>query len=99
MTIIEHDFGKRGRDTTRRFSQLMRFDAETAAKVLVDPIPYLERANERMAQLEAALAEAARSAQPSDPPPLQCDMIEIDRADYERLQRCREILETTLRQL
>ncbi len=91
MTIIEHDFGKKNRDTVRRFTKLITLEAQHEAKVLANPIPYLERATERISQLEMAILDAARALEP--PPgeqPVPTQTVEIDKTEYERLLRCKE---------
>ncbi|QXX75784.1 hypothetical protein [Methylovirgula sp. HY1] len=100
MTIIEHDFGKNNRDTVRRFTKLITLEAQHEAKVLANPIPYLERATERLSQLEMALLDAARALDPQpgeQPAPPQ--MVEIDKAEYERLLRCKEKLKQAVEKL
>ncbi len=39
VTIIEHDFGKKGRDTVRRFTKLITLEAQHEANVLANPQP------------------------------------------------------------
>jgi len=103
MTIIEHDFGKKDREKVKRFTQLMSLEAQHEAKVLANPIPYLERANERMSQLEMALLDAGNAAKftlgehlnPKDPP----ETILVDKAEYERLLRCRDIVDQAIAKL
>jgi hypothetical protein len=94
MTVIEHDFGKKEKDKVRRFTKLVTLEARHEANVLANPLPYLERAEERITQLEMALTEAANAAA-NDPPghvPTG-ETINIDKAEYERLLRCKQILE------
>jgi hypothetical protein len=95
MTIIEHDFGKKTRDTIKRFTELMSLEAKHEASVQANPIPYLERANERMSQLEMTILEAARAAtigEPGSPAPNE-ETVTVNKVEYERLLRCKEILE------
>lgn len=100
VTIIEHDFGKKDRDTVRRFTKLITLEAQHEAKVLANPLPYLERATERISQLEMALLDASRALdpQPGEPPAPE-QKIEIDQAEYERLLRCKEIVKEAAEKL
>jgi hypothetical protein len=92
MRVIKHDFGKKGRQTVRRFRQLLSLNALHKA----NPLPYLERASETIYQLESALVDAAEAAKPrfgNHTPP---ELIEVDRAEYRRLLDCRDIVEEAL---
>ena len=60
MSVIKHEFGKKERQTVRRFRSLLTLDALHEANVRSNPVPYLERASERIYQLEKALFEAAQ---------------------------------------
>ncbi|MGB8278184.1 MAG: hypothetical protein WCF20_09700 [Methylovirgula sp.] len=100
MTIIEHDFGKKNCETVRRFTKLITLEAQHEAKVLANPIPYLERATERISQLEMALLDAARALDPQrgeQPAPPQT--IEIDKTEYERLLRCKAMVKEAVEKL
>ncbi len=100
MTVIEHDFGKNNRDTVRRFTKLITLEAQHEAKVLANPIPYLERAIERISQLEMALLDAARALEPQPGEPLMPPQtVEVDKVDYERLLRCQEKLKQAVEKL
>jgi hypothetical protein len=103
MTIIEHDFGKKDRDSVKRFAKLVTLEAQHEAKVLANPLPYIERANERISQLEMALLEAGNAANFTlgvEPDPAATpEMILIDKADYTRLLRCKELVEAALAKL
>ena len=99
MTVVEHDFGKKARRTARRFRQLLSLDALHEANVRANPVPYLERASERIYQLEKALFEAAAAAQPPTGRLPSAETIEVDKADYERLLDCRSIIESALAKL
>jgi hypothetical protein len=102
MTIIEHDFGKKDRETVKRFTQLMSLEAQHEAKVLANPVPYLERANERMSQLEMALLDAGNAAKftlGEDLHPEKPETILVDKAEYERLLRCRDIVDQAIAKL
>ncbi|WOJ89004.1 hypothetical protein RZS28_14500 [Methylocapsa polymorpha] len=103
MTIIEHDFGKKDRDSVRRFAKLTTLEAQHEAKVLANPLPYLERANERISQLEMALQDAGNAAKftlGGEPEPAaEPEKILVDKAEYERLLRCKELVEAALAKL
>jgi hypothetical protein len=102
MSIIEHDFGKKDRDSVRRFAKLTTLEAQHEAKVLANPLPYLERANERISQLEMALLEAANAARftiGAAAEPEQTEHVRVDKAEYERLIRCRDIVEAAITRL
>ena len=96
MTVIEHDFGKKARQTVQRFRELLCLDALHEANIKANPLPYLERASERIFQLERALFDAAQVFRRSDVSPAAPERIEVDRAEYQRLLRCREIVEEAL---
>ncbi len=95
-SIIQHDFGKERRETARQFRRLLNLDALHEANVLANPVPYLERASERIFQLEKALFEAAAAARPATEGPAAPEMIQVEKAEYERLLHCRAIVEQML---
>lgn len=97
MTVIEHDFGRQQRQVERRFRTLLSLDALHEANVRANPIPYLERASERIYQLEKALFEALQAATASTDD--DGETLSIGKAELERLQRCRAIVETAYAQL
>lgn len=101
MTIIEHDFGKKDRDSVKRFAKLISLEAQHEAKVLANPLPYLERASERISQLEMALQDAGNAAKlpPGAEPEAKPETILVDRDEYARLNRCKEIVEAALAKL
>jgi hypothetical protein len=99
MSIIEHDFGLELRQATRRFTRLLSLDALHEANVRSNPVPYLERAAERIDRLEAALIDAARTAARPDGAPHATETISVDKADYQRLLNCRAIVEQALAKL
>ncbi|WGJ13221.1 hypothetical protein QEV83_10880 [Methylocapsa sp. D3K7] len=96
MSIIEHDFGKKNRQIVRRFTTLLSLDALHEANVKANPLPYLERASERIFQLEKTLFEAAAAAEGPAAPRSSPDTIVIDKAEYHRLLNCRAIIEDAL---
>lgn len=93
MSVIEHDFGANKRQKTRRFRQLLSLDALHEANVRSNPLPYLERASERIYQLEKTVFEAAlagRTPAGGDPPGPQ---VSVSEAEYQRLLACRAIID------
>jgi hypothetical protein len=96
MSIIQHDFGKERREIARRFRKQLDLDDFHDANVLANPVPYLERAGERIYQLEKALFEAAAAARPPLEPPAAPELIQVEKAEYDRLLRCRAIVERML---
>ncbi len=103
MTIIEHDFGKKDRDSVRRFTKLTSLEAQHEAKVLANPLPYLDRANERISQLEMTLQDAVNAANGAPGAGLDAvagtEKILVDKTEYARLLRCKELLEAALAKL
>lgn len=99
MGIIEHDFGKMKRQAARRFRSLLSLDALHEANVRANPLPYLERASERIYQLEKTLFEAARAAAPAFGEAPSRDTIEVNKAEYQRLLDCRTVVEDGLKKL
>ena len=69
MSVIEHDFGLSNRLTERRFGKLLELDALHEANIRANPLPYLERASERIFRLQAAMFEAIQAAKPPTPGP------------------------------
>ncbi len=97
--IIEYDFGKRERPGIKRFNKPSSVEAQHDAKVVANP-PFLDRSNGRLAQLEKALrdAHAAHIAFAGDATG-PAEKILVDKAEYARLLRCREIIEAALAKL
>jgi hypothetical protein len=114
MSVIKRDFGMAKSRSVRRFTRLLSLDALHEANVRANPLPYLERASERIFQLEKALFEAAEAAnEASEPTPAatapapkmtqlettEVETIQVDKAEYQRLLRCRAIVERGLANL
>ena len=97
MSVIEHDFGHRLRQAERRFRKLLSLDALHEANVRANPVPYLERASERIFQLEKALFEAVQAATPAADESAETAV--IAKAEYQRLLNCRAIVETAFASL
>ena len=99
LSIIKHDFGLKKRHSMGRFRKLLKLDALHEANVRANPLPYLERASERIYQLERALFEAAQAAKhPFGEAPSQ-ETTEVHKAEYQRLLDCRSIVEKALTDL
>ena len=96
MTVIERDFGKKARETVRHFGELLCLDALHEANIRANPVPYLERASERIFQLERALFEAAKAVAAPKDEYRTVEFVQVDKAEYESLLRCREIVEKAL---
>ncbi|MGJ5203239.1 hypothetical protein [Bradyrhizobium sp. HKCCYLR20261] len=97
MTVIEHDFGMQQRQVERRFRSLLSLDALHEANVRANPIPYLERASERIYQLEKALFEALQAATTAADDGVET--VSISKAEHRRLLQCRAIVESAYAQL
>lgn len=93
MSIVKHDFGGRKRHTIRRFRKLLNLDALHEANIQANPLPYLERASERIFQLESALREAVAASRPARTPGSAPVTLTVDEAEHAALLRCRTILE------
>jgi len=96
MAVVECDFGKNARQTVRRFRELLSLDALHEGNIKANPVPYLERASERIFQLERALFEAAQVFESLEADTPAGEMIQVDKREYERLLRCRDIVEKSL---
>ena len=94
MSVIEHDFGLTNRLTERRFSKLLELDALHEANIRANPLPYLERASERIFRLQAAMFEAIQAAKPPTPGVTPgVESVLVDKAEYLRLKTCLALLE------
>jgi hypothetical protein len=68
MSVIRHNFDSENRTTARRLRTLLKLNALHEANIRANPVPYLERASERIFQLEKILFEAVEAAtSPSEP--------------------------------
>ena len=94
MTVIEHDFGKSARVKERRFTKLLELDALHETNVRANPLPYLERASERIFRLQEVLFEALQAARAvGEEPQADEDFVRIGKAEYARLKASLEIIE------
>ncbi len=98
MTIIKHDFGFANRNEARRLRTLLKLNALHEANVRTNPIPYLERASERIYQLEKVLFEALEAAYSSKAAAVP-EMISVSRDEYQRLLACQTIVENGFEEL
>jgi hypothetical protein len=99
MSVIKHDFGLDRQRAPRRLRKLLSLDGLHEANVRANPVPYLERASERIFQLERVLFEAVEAANPLVGAPASADTITVDKAQYQRLLKCFAIVETGLSKL
>ncbi|CAL75718.1 hypothetical protein BRADO1847 [Bradyrhizobium sp. ORS 278] len=97
MTVIEHDFGRQQRQVERKFRTLLSLDALHEANVRANPVPYLERASERIYQLEKALFEALQAATAAAGD--SSETVSIGKTELARLLQCREIVARAYAQL
>lgn len=101
MSVIEHDFGAGKRRKEKRFRDLLNLDALHEQNVRANPLPYLERASERIYQLEKTIFEAALAARPAfgaeadDKEPA----ISVSKAEYDRLLACRAIVDSAVAEI
>lgn len=94
MSVIEHDFGLSNRLTERRFGKLLELDALHEANIRANPLPYLERASERIFRLQAAMFEAIQAAKPpTSGAASDAENVLVDKAEYQRLKTCVALLE------
>jgi hypothetical protein len=93
MSVIKHDFGLDRAQAPRRLRKLMSLDALHEANVRANPVPYLERASERIFQLEKVLFDAVEAAQAPTDGPTTSDTVTVDQAHYQRLLKCFAIVE------
>jgi hypothetical protein len=97
MTVIEHDFGLADRLAERRFARLLELDALHEANIRSNPLPYLERASERIFRLREVLYDALAAAKATSPGGAsETRNVLVDAAEYDRLRRCLAILEAGL---
>jgi hypothetical protein len=94
MTVIEHDFGLADRLSERRFTRLLELDALHEVNIRANPLPYLERASERIFRLRETLFDALQAVKaPTSEPETGIRLIAVDEAEYLRLKACLAIVE------
>lgn len=97
MTVIKHDFGLADRLNERRFARLLELDALHEANIRANPLPYLERASERIYRLRETLFDALQAAKASaSEPEAESRLIAVDEAEFLRLKACLAIVEKGL---
>jgi hypothetical protein len=97
MSVIEHDFGAETRRKARRFRTLLSLDALHEQNVRANPLPYLERASERIFQLERALFEAALAGRPEAGAQVSAaGTVAVEADEYARLKACHAAVEAAL---
>ena len=99
MSVIRHNFDGENRQTARRLRTLLKLSALHEANIRANPLPYLERASERIYQLERILFEAVEAATSPSEPPGSGEMISVSKAEYQRFLACLAIIENGLAQL
>jgi hypothetical protein len=99
MSVIRHNFDGENRNTARRLRTLLKLSALHEANIRANPLPYLERASERIFQLEKILFEAVETATSQSVPPASAEMISVNKAEYQRFLACLAIIENGLAQL
>jgi hypothetical protein len=93
MSVIKHDFGLDRQQAPRRFRKLLSLDALHEANVRANPVPYLERASERIFQLEKVLFEAVEAGKARVGEPPSADTVTVGRDHYQQLLKCFAIVE------
>jgi hypothetical protein len=99
MSVIQHNFDTENRGTARRLRTLLKLSALHEANIRANPLPYLERASERIFQLEKILFEAVEAATAQTVPPASSEQISVSKAEYQRYLACLAIIENGLAQL
>jgi hypothetical protein len=99
MSVIRHNFDSENRTTARRLRTLLKLNALHEANIRANPVPYLERASERIFQLERILFEAVEAATYPSEPSGSPEMISVSKAEYQRFLACLAIIENGLAQL
>lgn len=99
MRVIRHNFDTENRGTARRLRTLLKLSALHEANIRANPLPYLERASERIFQLEKVLFEAVEIATSQIEPTGAGEVIGVSKAEYQRYLACLAIIENGLAQL
>jgi hypothetical protein len=99
MSVIKHDFGSEDRKAARRLRTLLELSALHEANIRNNPLPYLERASERIFQLEKLLFEAVEAATSQSALPASSEMISVSKAEYDRYLVCLAIIKDGLERL
>src|SRR5260370_39907197 len=88
MSVIQHNFDTENRGAARRLQTLLKLSALHEANIRANPLPYLERASERIYQLEKVLFEAVEMATSQTVPPGAREMMAVRKAEYQRELAC-----------
>lgn len=96
MSVIRHNFDTENRTTARRLRTLLKLNALHEANIRANPLPYLERASERIFQLEKILFEAVEAATAQTVPLASSEQIGVSKAEYQRFLMCLAIIESGL---
>jgi len=99
MSVIKHDFGNQDRWAARRLRSLLELSALHEANIRTHPLPYLERASERIFQLEKILFEAVEAATSRSSPVPPSEMVSVGKAEYDGFLACLAIIENGLARL
>ena len=99
MSVIRHNFDGENRRTARRLRTLLKLSALHEANIRANPLPYLERASERIYQLEKILFEAVETATSPPAPSASSEMISVSKAEYQRFLACLATIENGLAKL
>jgi hypothetical protein len=99
MSVIKYVFGSEDRKAARRLRTFLDLSAMHEANIRANPLPYLERASERIFQLEKILFEAVEAATSRSAPPASSEMISVNKAEYDRYLACLTIIENGLERL
>ena len=96
MSVIDHDFGGEPRRKSRKFRKLLGLDTLHESNIRDNPLPYLERAGERIFRLKAALFDADLAASVTAGAETSSRMVTIPQSEYDRLRQCRAIVAEAL---
>jgi len=99
MSVIKHEFGNEDRRAARRLRTLLELGALHEANIRSNPLPYLERASERIFQLEKLLFEAVEAATSQSAPTASSEMISVSKAEFDRYLACLAIIKNGLARL
>ncbi len=99
MSVIRHKFDTENRGTARRLRTLLKLSALHEANIRANPLPYLERAGERIYQLEKVLFEAAEMATSETVTSGADEVVSLSKAEYQRYLACLAIIEAGLARL
>jgi hypothetical protein len=99
MSVIQHNFDTQNRGAARRLRMLLKLSDLHEANIRANPLPYLERAGERIFQLEKILFDAVEAAASPSGPSASSEMISVSKEEYRRFLACLAIIEDGLAKL